>query len=834
MKRETILDVTLLRLHLVNKTEPEDGLFCAADLFAITLDYSNESLENINRLLIELYQKGYRTQDFVSLQSHANFLIMIAIYLCDTISYHTQEKCEWFNYYEATARLPREYTLHQGFFSSIVVLINHQVCLPFLVIEDLLSEPHENSRNCVSYVAERCIIITKTKINNPNELCKDYLTALQQHKIIPGGNFYKAATDHIRFDYSLRSIEEIDRLLFCIREHEKLSAHHYEQFIQQPDKANFLLLIAFYIGSTIAQHSCLPIQWYNFEDYLKQFSQDKKMKYRFDIHHVFSMRNQLYFPLQFLKESLFTEQLESISCLEYVELGIPRQTGFIQRYNYKSKHQYPSHLLTPLQRQTFYDAGYLASYALYMVLDNDHYIPTLLSPSDEGPSNLKRLESSFPEIEGLDLMQNNPEHKPYQIYSEDGYAYLDTGRTDAIRIDIRNYAGQNFKLSLAIPYQSHHVEHRTKIFNVVRYSASSLSEEQIAAGMAEFYDSAFQFISPITHKSLWEQFYEPVPNTVPSKTAAGKDFLLIQQRKFKQALKQTHPASVFKLSSQQSDESQLYRNPFQHIRIQDEIWRLAAKDRHYLQVDVPQWLLGDELYKQVLAMPTLYQRGRIVWGCLVHTHDIMHYPGDEHCEGEILYDPTGRTDPAQLQVLAYQLYRLRGTKSKSPDVMHYIEHLNTEYSRIYDFAYPPTLSHLPMRVSSIWFYRRHLPNGMLALPYFPILLCDDEKYRGQVMVLPAWFWPKDLRDEWLTIANKRLVKHHDVSETLYKTPRHIKASEEYVNNVPHLKLIYQNLDDHLQDHSGIFRPSAAALFSMRHMVMIAISAIIFTTVAMLI
>lgn len=794
MKRETVLDVTLLRLHLANKTIPEEGLFRAEELFALNFDYSNESLEQINQLLGQLYLDEYRPEHFVNRASHSNFLMMIAIYLCDTISYRTGEKNEWFNYYEATARLPKEYMLPPGFFSSMVAIINHQVCLPFLVIEDLLSAPHENSRNCVNYVAERCISISKTKINNPNELCKEYLTALEQHKIIPGGNFYKTATDCIVFDYSIRSIEEVDRLLFCIREHEQLSAKDYENFIQQPDKANFLLLIGFYLGMSIARHSRLPIQWYNFQDYLKQFSRDKKLKYRFDTHHVFSMGNQLYYPLQFLKEFLFTEQIESMSCLEYIELGIPKQIGFIQRYPQKMNMPVLPKLISSLQRKVFFDAGSLAAYAMYMVLDNDHYVPTISLPSNDGPSHLHRLQSNVPELEGLDMMQNNPHQKSYQIYSEDGYAYLDTGRTDAIRIDIRCYVGQHFKLSIVVPYQAHHSHYAAQIFNAVRYSATALSNEQVEAGMQEFYEGAFQFVSPLSHKVLWQEFFHEQLIPTPDPAPASKDFLLIQQRRFKKALSDIQPSQFFKNRQSNQGESSLYHNPFQNIKIQDEILRLPAKYRSYLQVNLPQWMIGDELYKQILAMPTLYQSGRVVWGCLVHTQEIMHHPGDEHCDGEIVYDPTGRTDPLKLFDLAQRLYRLKDTKAQSPDQFRYIQHLNTEISRISDYPYPESLSDLPLRISSIWFCRNHLPNGMLCMPYFPILISDNEKYRGQCMVLPAWFWPKELRNEWLNISSKRLGKQHDLAGLLMHPPKHAKISNDFPDAVPSLDLIYQEFE----------------------------------------
>jgi hypothetical protein len=806
MKRETVLDVTLLRLHLANKTVPEDGLFCADELFLIHFDYSDQSLEALNQLLMALFQRGLKPEDFVNSADRSNFLMLIAIYLCDCISYRTGEKNEWFNYFEATARLPSEYALPQGFFSSMVAMINHQICLPFLVIEDLLSEPQDNSRNCVSYVAERSASISKIKINNPNELCKEYLHALTSRRLIPGGNFYHQVTDYIEFDYSFKSIEELDRLLLSIREHELLTAKNYLAFTQQPDKANFLLLMAFYIGMTIARHSCLPIQWFSFQDYLQQFSQDKKLKYRFDIHYVFSLGNQLFYPLQFLKEILFTDQLESISCIEYVELCLPKKLGYLKRYPVIELKDYAQSQLSPLQRKIFYDAGFLAAYALYMVLDGDHYVPTISAPRSDGPSDLIRLNSNLPETEGLDYMQNNPHQYPYQIYSEDGYADLDTGRSDAIRIDIRHYTGNSFKFSFVIPYQAYSEQQQGKIFNAVLYAATSLNQQQQEAAMAEFYASAADFISPITQKSLWREHFEDYLPDIPDQQYAVKDVLLLQQRRFKLALQSIQPSQHYQARQASSGETQLYHNPFASINIQDEIFRLPKKYRAYLQIIAPQWIMGDELYKQVLAMPTLYQHGRVVWGCNVHTSELMYHPGDEHCDGEILYDPTGRTDPLRLFDLAQQLYAIRQKKSKFTDQLMYIKHANTEHSRISNHPYPQSLSTLPVRISSIWFWRDHLPNGMLSMPYFPILICDDEKYLGQAMVLPSWFWPKELREEWQKLSQSKLGKNRDLSTTVLKNlespKRPFFANTE--SRLPKLSLIFHEYDIK-STHKGLAR-----------------------------
>ena len=76
-------------------------------------------------------------------------------------------------------------------------------------------------------------------------------------------------------------------------------------------------------------------------------------------------------------------------------------------------------------------------------------------------------------------------------------------------------------------------------------------------------------------------------------------------------------------------------------------------------------------------------------------------------------------------------------------VAHY---LNDEHIRVFGLDLPARLAPYPLKVSSTWFERRHLPGGVLAQPLIPVLISDA--HPGAVLPLPAAFWPDNLREAW--------------------------------------------------------------------------------------
>ncbi|STZ08664.1 Uncharacterised protein [Moraxella caprae] len=176
------------------------------------------------------------------------------------------------------------------------------------------------------------------------------------------------------------------------------------------------------------------------------------------------------------------------------------------------------------------------------------------------------------------------------------------------------------------------------------------------------------------------------------------------------------------------------------IDLQAACQNLSVHWQSYLQILPPKWMLGDDLMSQIKAIPTLYQKGRVVWGALVQANNMLFEEDNPaSCPAEIIYDKSGRTPPHLLHELAQTLFSF---KKQAPDdlppkLKQYVQHLQNERTRFSgELPAPPTTA-MSLYAKTIFVWRLHLPDAMLTLPIFPIIINDDN---DEVMILPAKFW----------------------------------------------------------------------------------------------
>lgn len=171
---------------------------------------------------------------------------------------------------------------------------------------------------------------------------------------------------------------------------------------------------------------------------------------------------------------------------------------------------------------------------------------------------------------------------------------------------------------------------------------------------------------------------------------------------------------------------------FLDIDLQDELRLLLPEQRYYLQVKKPHWMQeDDELYTQISNLGNLYKNGKIVWAVLVQANkQLFNTVKNNEPNGypaEILYDPTGRT--------------------------HIRELLNCkQYASELETMLPKSLNLLSLKKSTTFIWRLHLPNGLLSMGFFPILI--DENREGITTILPSRFWDDEFVQSWLSTAAK--------------------------------------------------------------------------------
>lgn len=220
------------------------------------------------------------------------------------------------------------------------------------------------------------------------------------------------------------------------------------------------------------------------------------------------------------------------------------------------------------------------------------------------------------------------------------------------------------------------------------------------------------------------------------------------------------------------------------VNLSAQLANLKPIERYYLQIKKPTWMDENNLlYQQLTNLANLYKSGKVVWGAIIQANKEMYsndglYEGQksQKIEGypaEIIYDPTGRTHITELIGLAHKLYELKHTKPTDSTLAKLADRITseTEYSQGMD--YPKAFTSLALKISTVFVWRLHLPNGLISTNFFPILI--DEHHQGVVTVLPSRFWREDFVKLWLD-------SQYDITRITWRLDRCIHNRES--QNVP--------------------------------------------------
>ena len=136
-----------------------------------------------------------------------------------------------------------------------------------------------------------------------------YLQAFADGEAFPGGLAHREALQRLKLDYSRDSLERIDGLLDRIRASHRLS---YGAFLNLQSNQNFLYLLCFYVGATIAQCSGQTIEWLDYEQMRRRIPGNEIMFPRcFATSITCLLQNRGFFvPLISIEDRLFNDMPE--------------------------------------------------------------------------------------------------------------------------------------------------------------------------------------------------------------------------------------------------------------------------------------------------------------------------------------------------------------------------------------------------------------------------------------------------------------------------------------------------------------------------------------------
>jgi hypothetical protein len=180
--------------------------------------------------------------------------------------------------------------------------------------------------------------------------------------------------------------------------------------------------------------------------------------------------------------------------------------------------------------------------------------------------------------------------------------------------------------------------------------------------------------------------------------------------------------------------------------------RLLQGGRWMKQVraEPPAWMTasGDPVRIFYEKQETLFRKGRIGWGALVEADDGVFAQGEDDLPGVLIYSEDEYFDarPAELAAIGARLLELKTAGPGGPvELSRFAQLVRNDSGRPLGVMLPSALSPNRPVLSSFIAIRAHLPDGLLAGNWFPVLMHPSSVVP---MIMPSTFWPPALLAAW--------------------------------------------------------------------------------------
>ena len=180
--------------------------------------------------------------------------------------------------------------------------------------------------------------------------------------------------------------------------------------------------------------------------------------------------------------------------------------------------------------------------------------------------------------------------------------------------------------------------------------------------------------------------------------------------------------------------------------------RLLQGGRWMKQVraEPPEWMSasGDPVRIFYEKQEILFRKGRVGWAALVEADDGVFARGGDDLPGVLVYSEDEHFDarPAELAAIAARLRELKAAGAVGAfELSRFAQLVRNDSGRPLGVAVPAALNAKEPLLSSFIAIRAHLPGGVLAGDWFPVLMHPSSVVP---MIVPSTFWPPALLAAW--------------------------------------------------------------------------------------
>lgn len=540
----TSQQIHTLLAQLENHAFTQPMLF-AKPLTQVTFDYTPTSIDKLNQLFAHFTKKGYTLGALLQQQGGTIFFLSIAAYLANYLAKNTDEPIVWLNYTEALTEINKknreygtDFQLEKDFDNSLVAKIGDGMfCRPLQAVRATLAGEGslgEFIDEMQAHIFERAFIDVA---DDPDSVCQRYLAKLRTGRVRDTTIAFFDDIHAIDFDFSEKSLHEMDAALSQIHQTHHLNAQNYLEKINDPGIQALCYVLGFYLGVTTAQLAKRPVHWASFSQ-AKTLLQQADFYYSLEHSFVMVSENHYHTPMLAISNALF--------CFT----DYPYPSEFVQKFIMDTQDEFAHPTADSLQWFVFNKqttelsadtataipkswqmamnlAGRLLAHDLLAIFDGGELSPNLYEINVETKkASIRTLENSHKnaEIKALEqlyqVLNDNPNNLPLLVASYASQLQLTTGKVPAIVLEIRVYQEPKLALQLMLPYREAGSAEGFALFSLAYLSQNTFAKQQPQAHkiltarlptlIDRLYHALAQVPSPLHTGSFLDNYYLPV------------------------------------------------------------------------------------------------------------------------------------------------------------------------------------------------------------------------------------------------------------------------------------------------------------------------------------